>query len=304
MQKFPYDIYIKYLLVLYKFDFEKVIHVLSNAKHIHPDEEQLQKYKDDFFKKTKVSKDTKDLLLGKTSKIKKKVELHHVLIQHGILELWMNRYGFEKSRQCENCEVVFLEPDFFPYMHAFIFRQFTEVEIIEFFKNKFNLVLYKSDIALYKEKFFPLFTYNRSGWKKYINECRTKEKSYLTIALEKDPLYLRMETGAETKIQYSNILQQYMAWSYRKFEQNIRITPHQNDEGFWDFSSQSEARNWAKIGMMAGDRKQKLKPSDAANFLKEVQMAFQFEEYQIPNQDELDTEDTEDTEEEPGEKLY
>lgn len=275
MVKLPYTKYIYFLLVLHRFDQKKINEILDKSERLLPTGEQYAQFKKYLTETIPISKETKKLLLGKTNKIENKAEFESYLRKLGIYELFANRYKIEEHKKCSVCEMLFLEKDFYPELQAFIFKAFTNYEIINFFKDKHNIELLISDLDYYRDIFLPIFALSRDEWKDYIKAVKKREQAFLITALKKDPHYLRLDTGAETKVQYSNILQFFMASSFRKFQETMNL-------------DSSEARNWARLTMNAGDRKQKLTPSDANQFLKDVQMAFDFEENQMPSIDELD----------------
>jgi hypothetical protein len=128
---------------------------------------------------------------------------------------------------------------------------------------------------LYKEVFFDIKGWGKEDWKKLLelvsDDPFTYTRYFAALTKPRDEVFFLL--GLPTEKQYSDFLKNVLLTADHKFRYWARL----NDAGADD-----EAREWARIGIEAGEKHAKHAKKDIKNFADEVQTSFEYVTDEIP----------------------
>lgn len=140
-------------------------------------------------------------------------------------------------------------------------------EISALINGKFGMALPKDSVALFRDYFFDNRIMSRKNWRIYMDLIPGEHKSLLYKALTGKEVELRAELDFPNRISVSDHYQKLHIYAMEKFD-TYRNSAEPNAD--------QHAMKWAGIAMSAGDKYEKLKLGDTADFSKDIQMEFEF----------------------------
>ena len=138
-------------------------------------------------------------------------------------------------------------------------------EISSVLNGKFAMVFRKEALSIFEKYFFNPKIMSRTSWKLYLKDLSNQEKGIIYLGITGEDLELRAELGLPSKISVSENYQKLHIFAMQKFNRYIKAGMPGADD---------EAMKWAKVAMSAGDKYEKLKVSDATDFVRDIQMEF------------------------------
>lgn len=138
-------------------------------------------------------------------------------------------------------------------------------EISSVVNGKFAIPFSKKAVAIFEKYFFNPKIMSRYSWKMYLRDLTNEERGIIYLGISGEDTELRAELSLPTKISVSENYQKLHIFSMNKFMRYKNTGTPQSD---------AEAMKWAKLAMSSGDKYEKLKVSDASDFVKDIQMEF------------------------------
>lgn len=142
-------------------------------------------------------------------------------------------------------------------------------KIVMLLPQVYNLRLTEGAIALYSKYFGGFQNFTKTDWNNYLERLREDQYVYSRIfaALTKPKEEVLHLCGLPNDKQFSDFLKNVLATANYKFNYYAK-------QGSSD--SDISAVNWAKIGIVAGEKFEKFGAGDASDFAKLVQTEFQY----------------------------
>jgi len=181
----------------------------------------------------------------------------------GLKEAW--EYNCGKNKAFKIAVDIIQDVDAFLVIRALLACGSQHEEISSVINGKFAVVLPLNSVAIIEKYFFNPEIMSRVAWKSYLRTLTTEERNIIYLGIVKEGLELRAELSLPTNISVSENYQKLHVFSMSKFNQYRRAGTEDAD---------NEAMKWAKLAMTSGDKYEKLKVSDATDFVKDIQMEF------------------------------
>jgi hypothetical protein len=138
-------------------------------------------------------------------------------------------------------------------------------EITSVLNGKFGVVFRKISVQIFEKYFFNVKIMSRTSWKLYLKDLTNQERGIVYLGITGEDMELRAELGLPSKISVSESYQKLHVLAMKKFDRYAKAGMPDSDD---------EAMKWAKLAMSAGDKYEKLKVSDATDFVRDIQMEF------------------------------
>jgi len=136
----------------------------------------------------------------------------------------------------------------------------------------------KESIDLYKQYFFSVEHFSKEDWRTLLrlvgNDAFTYTRYHTALTRPKEEVIYLLELP--TKRTFSDFLSSVLFTSDYKF----RYYSRQNTE-----DGDKQAREWAKVGVGAGEKYEKYSSRDVTDFAEAVQTGFEYAEASIPMAD-------------------
>lgn len=181
----------------------------------------------------------------------------------GLKDAWL--YNCDNSKYFSQMIDVMSDPNITLILQAMTAVKASLEEISSIVNGKFAIPFHKESIRLFQIYFFDTKIMSRTSWKIYLKDLPSEDRNVLYLGLVGEDLELRALLGLPTKISVSENYQKLHIFSMTKFMRYSKAGVNQSD---------SEALKWAKMAMDSGDRYEKLKVSDATDFVRDIQMEF------------------------------
>jgi hypothetical protein len=148
-------------------------------------------------------------------------------------------------------------------------------EISQILPSAYHEQLSEEGMGLYTKYFFDYKAMSKADWRIYLRLWATIPYGYIRYhaALTKPREEALFLAGLPTKADFAGFLKTVMGTAAYKFQHYARMGTPQSD---------SQARSWAKVGFDAGVRYDKFSSTDATDFSKTVQTAFDYVDTDIP----------------------
>lgn len=192
-------------------------------------------------------------------------EVDHALWKKlGFEEIYLHR--MDKSDWSELGKVL-NHPVMRVAMECCLIKNLEDSEIATLLPATFALPLTAKTVALHRKYFFDVNTLQRNDWQEYLNLISDDRYTYtrLFAALTKPKDEVLHMVGLPTKTKFGTMLKNVMATAHYKFEYYARqMSPE----------AQAEARNWAKVLIVAGEKHEKFGAGDDGDLSNILQTEF------------------------------
>lgn len=138
-------------------------------------------------------------------------------------------------------------------------------EVSSVLNGKFATVFRKESVHIFEKYFFNTKIMSRASWKLYLKDLTNEERGIIYLGITGEEEELRAELTLPSKISVSENYQKLHVFAMKKFARYSKAG---------DPNADNEAMKWAKLAMSAGDKYEKLKISDATDFVRDIQMEF------------------------------
>lgn len=146
-------------------------------------------------------------------------------------------------------------------------------EVSALINGKFGMIFPASAVILFRDHFFDHRIMSRKSWKTYLELIPAEHKLLIYKALVGKGMEVRAELDLPNKISVSEHYQKLHIFAMEKFDTYRNSSNSEADQN---------AIKWAQIVMASGDKYEKLKLGDAADFSKELQMEFSYIDAEFP----------------------
>ncbi len=140
-------------------------------------------------------------------------------------------------------------------------------EISALINGKYGMIFPKDAVRIFQKYFFERKIMSRKSWRVYLDLIPTEHKYLIYKALVGKGVELRAELDFPNKISVSDHYQKLHIYALEKFN-TYRASAEPNAD--------QNAIKWAQILMSSGDKYEKLKLGDTADFSKDIQMEFDY----------------------------
>lgn len=183
----------------------------------------------------------------------------------GLKEAWA--YNVGKSRYFTIAVDALEDEDICIGIRCLLTLRAAPEEISAIINSKFGMVLPKESVTLFKEYFYDPRIMSRRSWRHYLRAVPSEHRNLLYKAISGREVELRAELDYPNKISVADHYQKLHIYAMEKFN-TYRTSSGPNAD--------QHAIKWAGIAMSAGDKYEKLKLGDTADFSKDIQMEFAF----------------------------
>lgn len=266
--RLPHEQYIRFLITL-NFDYEDVLDNISDLGLVSISKEYFDSQKA-ILHSTKIPKSIKDFWVAKTKpKLPKNFLSHMNAI--GLQEAWI--YNLGKPSDFKISLDVVQDSDVSIYVRSLIAAGVAPAEISALINGKFGMVFPENAVTIFQSYFFQPLIMSRKSWGLYLEKLRPEEKNLIYLGITGQQVVLRAELGLPVKISVSEHYQKLHIFAMQKFETYKKTNSPDADQN---------ALKWAQLAMSSGDKYEKLKVGDVADFGRDIQMEFDFIDTDFP----------------------
>jgi len=155
---------------------------------------------------------------------------------------------------------------------AMIIKKLPSEDISALLNGKMNIGFNVESVKLYEKYFFNVRHFTRIEWKKYYSSLSdNQDKKFIIDCFQNNLEDLKIILGLHAKISYTDSLQLIHVMAMNKIKSLSRDRNPLSDSG---------ARKWVDVALKTGDRYEKYKSKTFTDFSKEVQMEFDYDEYE------------------------
>lgn len=189
----------------------------------------------------------------------------------GLKEAWMYNAGQDK----DFIQVIEAVKDANVYIVArgLVSSKAGDDEISAVINGKYAMPFSKRAAALFKKYFFNTQILKRSDWKLHLNSLEGDERQILYLGMMGETEEMRAELGLPVKISVSENYQKLHVFAMERFNKYRKAGDNAADQ---------HAIKWAQLAMSSGDKYEKLKVSDATDFVRDIQMEFDYVDTEFP----------------------
>ena len=189
----------------------------------------------------------------------------------GLLEAWL--YNAGKNPDFKQMIEVAQNPDTCDRVKALLMKKAEADEVASVAK------VSERAIYLFKEYLWDTSILFKRDWIEFWHRLGTpgEQKLFLDV-FRGSPDEVRLLLGLPTRISYLTSLQEMHVRSMIKFREYLSDRRPDSDK---------MALNWSKLALAAGDRHEKNRMRDLADFGKELQLSFDFVETEFPSMNEV-----------------
>ena len=268
MMRLPHERYIRFLITS-GLDLEDTNeHLQEKGLPICPvDEDETSEYWDDQYEilfNSKVPKAIKSFW-EKDEKKKFPKGFFEYMNTLGLKDAWA--YNIGKNKFFTIAIDALEDEDVSISVKALLAIRLQSEEISALINGKYGMLFPKASVEIFREYFFETRIMSRKSWKSYLDYIPAEHKSLLYKALVGKSIELRAELDFPNKISVSEHYQKLHIYAMEKFN---------TYRGSADPKSDEHAIKWAGIVMSSGDKYEKLKLGDTADFSKDIQMEFDY----------------------------
>lgn len=266
--RLPHEQYIRFLVTL-GFDLEDAQDHLKTNNLLAVGKEYWQRQAD-ILHKSKVPKYIKSFWAAK-EKSKLPKDFFSYMNTVGLKEVWAYNCGGNKDFGVVMDAVN--DPDVSICVRSLLSLSLSPEEISALINGKFGMVFPKESVELYKKYFFQTLIMSRSSWRNYLERLPEEEKHLLYLGITGQQTVLRAELGLPVRISVAEHYQKLHIFAMQKFETYKKTNSPDADQN---------ALKWAQMAMSSGDKYEKLKIGDVADFGRDIQMEFDFIDTDFP----------------------
>lgn len=196
-------------------------------------------------------------------------------------EAW--QYNCGKNKYFKVAVDAAADPQITIILNALLAGKSQKEELSAIINGKFAMPFPKEAVALYEKYFFNPKIMDRKSWKLYLRSLtNSEERQLIYLGIMGEEQELRAELGIPTKISVSENYQKLHVFAMNKFNTYRSAQDPEADK---------EALKWAKLAMSSGDKYEKLKVSDATDFVRDIQMEFEYIDTNFPTIGQSDLEE-------------
>ncbi len=154
---------------------------------------------------------------------------------------------------------------------AMIIKKLPNEDISALLNGKLSLGVNFQAVTLFEKYFFNVRNFTRVDWKKYFSSLSdAHDQKFLIDCFQNNLEDLKITLGLHAKISYTDSLQLIHVMAMNKIKALNKDRNPLSDSG---------ARKWVDVALKTGDRYEKYKSKTFTDFAKEVQMEFEYSEY-------------------------
>lgn len=158
---------------------------------------------------------------------------------------------------------------------AMIIKKLSSNDISALLNGKLSLGINEISIGIFEKYFFNVRDFNKIEWKYYYTQLTNgQDKKFIIDCFQNDTESLKILLGLHAKITYTDSLQLIHVVAMGKFKSLSQDRNPVSDSG---------ARKWVDVILKTGDRYEKYKSKSFTDFSKEIQMEFEYQEYDSNN---------------------
>lgn len=276
--RLPYENYIRFLITT-GLDSEETLEHVQNLG-MTPDQETWTDYWDKQYKllhALRIPKKIKKYWNNPVSKVP--TGFFEYMNVPSLREAWMYNAGKDKDfaqiiDSCQDINVSLI-------IRGLISCNASEDEISAVVNGKFACPFTKRAASLYKQYLFNTKILTRTDWKLYLAQLEGDERNIIYLGVMGETEEMRAELGLPNKISVSENYQKLHVFAMDKFNQYRKAR---------DITADQHAFKWANLAISSGDKYEKLKVSDATDFVRDIQMEFDYVEtdFALIGQDDLE----------------
>jgi hypothetical protein len=266
--RLPHEQYVRFLITL-NFDFDDTQdyladHALLKLKKAYWEDQKA------ILETSKVPKYIKSFWVAE-----KKTKLPKDFIRYmntvGLQDAWL--YNLGKCKEFGIALDALKDIDVSICVRSLLAMSVAAEEISALVNGKFGMSFPKKSVELFRKYFFQPLIMSRASWRNYLNELIPEEKHLIYLGITGQQTVLRAELGLPVKISVADHYQKLHIFAMQKFELYKKTNSPDADQN---------ALKWAQMAMSSGDKYEKLKIGDAADFGRDIQMEFDFIDTDFP----------------------
>lgn len=275
MKRWPYENYIRFLITC-GFDLEKTLQKIKELE-LPPCPREYWDKQFEIVDSVKLPKKIKKY--WSNPKGNRPATFVKSMGALGLTDMWKHHIG-EATRMSMTLDIV-SDPDVRLVCNALLLRRADKEEICAVLQAKFGMSVRTESISMYENYFFQVRIMSRTSWRHYLDAMEGPEKKIVYFALSGKEMEMRAELGLPNKISVSEHYQQLHIQALEKFKTLLNSNLP---------SADATALKWAQLAMSAGDKYEKLKLGDSADFGKDLQMEFEYIDTDFPGigEDDMD----------------
>lgn len=189
----------------------------------------------------------------------------------GLKEAWMYNVGDEKiftiAMDALEDEDVFLD------LRCLLALRSPMDEVSALINGKYGMAFPRAAAEMFQSYFFETRIMSRGSWREYLATLPGEHKELIYKALVGRDVELRAELDFPNRISVSEHYQKLHIYAMEKFNTYRKSA---------DSTADQNAIKWAQIAMSSGDKYEKLKLGDTADFSKDIQMEFDYIDADFP----------------------
>jgi len=202
-------------------------------------------------------------------------ELWGSYLQIGVL--WKHEWNHDKT--VESALRTFEDIEIRTGMTMLLLKKFETKEISDLILNRYDWRIDETAVDMFRQIFFDITVMNREHWRMLLPELDSNWKRQLWMAAKRDADHIRYLFGKQPSLSFGDVLGDIMATSYYQFKEATKDKK--------TVANERTVREWAKLAMSAGEKKERFSMGDILDFQKELDIALEFDDTDFPTIDEI-----------------